>query len=870
MKIEWKKIVLIGSPEPRWGHTCVSLPNNYGLIVFGGNSNRAFNDMQFFNIYNNSWSKIEALGNPPSERYGHSAVVYQPTRSHLSTTTTTDSYQIIFFGGRATSKPFSDVNILYVNNNRSFIWKQITSKSIEGRAGHTSVVYKNNLVVFGGHNNYKSKYYNSIQLFNLDTLEWKNQICSGTAPCARATHCTFIVSNRMYIFGGFDGKKYYNDLHMLDLDQFVWTKLNAKGLPPKPRSGHSSTLIRNDRLLVFGGCGSDSSFLNDAHILCIYSPTDVKWEQPSQIGIELPSPRFRHTANLLNNKILIYAGTGSGNLFGDIHQAEIYDDSMIPLLPSPIPTIQTNGINFSSSSGNSQSSGGLSVSSSPSSFQRGSSSNDLNLPSSPSSSLSVSSSSAGGGGGANMLSTSSSSLFSNSSSSSRQTTTTTTTSNSNNNNIELVNHFNSHNSSSDNETEHNYNHHHHHLRVPSTSSTTTTTLSTPPSPTSPINIVGTTISNNTNTNTNNNSSSSSNNISLVEGLKSLNINNNQEIKLRKMEEHINHRLRHEQKSKQALEDKLNKANQQIYLLTDQIKNFIQKDSSTTLKKDYNDLKKKHSHLYSEDIDDLTPEAYQKLEDIHFKSLEKLRLKKIQKNIMVEEVVSNLINSRQNHVELSTSTTASAINKNDITKDCNIKQQQQQQQTKQTENTNKHICNNTINHCDKNQDCCNSSSSRNENNIESKSSSIASSTTNSNAVYLDEIQLLKQQLAEKDKLLKDKDDLYNQLKKDYDQFQLSNLDSLDSKQLFDLETIYHNGLRQISNYKDQRYLNRLVLLEKEKDQLKDQNTCVICAVNAPNVVILPCRHSSFCTGCISKLEKCPICRSTIANRIEIFN
>ncbi|EFA79421.1 RING zinc finger-containing protein [Heterostelium album PN500] len=289
MRLEWKRLGVGGSPEARWGHVTVSLSNG-AFLVFGGNGNKTFNDLTLYNSGSNSWSKIEPQGNPPAPRYGHSATPF--------------GQQILIYGGRANSKPFSDVTVLQHQGGDRFKWlkSQHQHKSPEGRAGHTAIAYNNQLIVFGGHNSSRNKYYNSVLTFNIDTGNWDQPTCDGAVPPARGSHSTFQVGNHMYVFGGFDGKKYYNDLHCLDLE--------CKGNSPKPRSGHSSTLM-GDRLVIFGGCGSDSNFLNDVHLLSL---DDMRWEQPVMAGMENPHPRFRHTANSMGqNKVFIYAGTGSAS-----------------------------------------------------------------------------------------------------------------------------------------------------------------------------------------------------------------------------------------------------------------------------------------------------------------------------------------------------------------------------------------------------------------------------------------------------------------------------------------------------------------------------------------------------------------------------
>lgn len=46
-------------------------------------------------------------------------------------------------------------------------------------------------------------------------------------------------------------------------------------------------------------------------------------------------------------------------------------------------------------------------------------------------------------------------------------------------------------------------------------------------------------------------------------------------------------------------------------------------------------------------------------------------------------------------------------------------------------------------------------------------------------------------------------------------------------------------------------------------------CVICCTNVAKMLVQPCNHLVLCLECNVKLDKCPICRSTITNICKIF-
>lgn len=60
------------------------------------------------------------------------------------------------------------------------------------------------------------------------------------------------------------------------------------------------------------------------------------------------------------------------------------------------------------------------------------------------------------------------------------------------------------------------------------------------------------------------------------------------------------------------------------------------------------------------------------------------------------------------------------------------------------------------------------------------------------------------------------------------------------------------------------------LEAAKDS-KPAPTCVICLTNVVSIVCLPCRHLSLCGTCGQHgcVDNCPICRSRIEDRMQIF-
>ncbi|XP_058102666.1 probable BOI-related E3 ubiquitin-protein ligase 2 [Magnolia sinica] len=58
-------------------------------------------------------------------------------------------------------------------------------------------------------------------------------------------------------------------------------------------------------------------------------------------------------------------------------------------------------------------------------------------------------------------------------------------------------------------------------------------------------------------------------------------------------------------------------------------------------------------------------------------------------------------------------------------------------------------------------------------------------------------------------------------------------------------------------------------ERENRVLKYRKTCKACRENDVSVLLLPCRHLCLCKDCESKLDSCPICKSTKNASVQVF-
>ena len=66
-------------------------------------------------------------------------------------------------------------------------------------------------------------------------------------------HTATLYENKLYIFGGYDGKKNHSNLRVFDTQKDCWLRsVKPGGSPPQGRNGHTATLV-NNRLYIIGG-----------------------------------------------------------------------------------------------------------------------------------------------------------------------------------------------------------------------------------------------------------------------------------------------------------------------------------------------------------------------------------------------------------------------------------------------------------------------------------------------------------------------------------------------------------------------------------------------------------------------------------------
>lgn len=166
--MSWTTLCNHGGPGKK---SCASMCFlNGDLYHFGGKAFGVFSqDLFRFRITDNEWEKIQALGEIPSRRAGHSAI-------------STNSNTMIVFGGYCGEDvEFNDV---YEFNPMGNFWRKVNCEhSPYARSFHSAVLYRDRMIVFGGEYGSEEKVVN-VCAFRGQTDYFLNDVVQLVLP-----HC---------------------------------------------------------------------------------------------------------------------------------------------------------------------------------------------------------------------------------------------------------------------------------------------------------------------------------------------------------------------------------------------------------------------------------------------------------------------------------------------------------------------------------------------------------------------------------------------------------------------------------------------------------------------------------------------------------
>ncbi|KAJ5079558.1 leucine-zipper-like transcriptional regulator 1 [Anaeramoeba ignava] len=242
--------------------------------------------------------------------------------------------KMFLFGGICSNQSFND---LYSLDLDTFIWEKINYPSTsqpQKRSGHSLILYKNQLIIFGGISGRNFCNENLI-IRDLQNISFE--------PLGKISSYGLIFSTlvefegKLWIFGGDVSHRFTNNLIVYDIDADKVLDIQINGKIPTPRSRHSANIWKQ-KMWIFGGQQNYLSGpeLNDMHSFDFKTFT---WEEIIQKG-DIPSARRSHFTYCNGDYMFLFAGCDKSRKdFNDFYEFSFATQtwSKIPLFPTSIP-----------------------------------------------------------------------------------------------------------------------------------------------------------------------------------------------------------------------------------------------------------------------------------------------------------------------------------------------------------------------------------------------------------------------------------------------------------------------------------------------------------------------------------------------------
>jgi len=221
------------------------------------------------------------------------------------------------YGGHVTqgllSNLISNVKIDFFRYNLSRRNWETIEHQMGGKTEHKCVVYDKALWFVGGYNGYDY----TCDVHRFDPENGSNALVETTGECfSRRSALTALVwRDFMYTFGGWNGfsKTWYNDLHRFHFATKHWTPITPNGKPPTKRTSHAAVSYK-DKMYIFGGF-SGEEYLNDLHEFDF--ETETWMDITFQCKGDIPAPRSRFCAAVHGDCMYILGGWNKIGYFSD-------------------------------------------------------------------------------------------------------------------------------------------------------------------------------------------------------------------------------------------------------------------------------------------------------------------------------------------------------------------------------------------------------------------------------------------------------------------------------------------------------------------------------------------------------------------------
>ena len=230
--------------------------------------------------------------NVPSLRYGHSVVAHNNI--------------IYLWGGRRGNVTCNKI-FMFDTNTHSWLSNEVKGTMPGVRDGHACCISGGFMYIFGGFENDKQEFSDTVHRFELETLTWTS-LPELTSNLLKKDFLTCVaINNKIYLFGGrsYSCPFYDSNVIEIDLSMMTLSTPDVVGYKPLGRRSHSAVVVKN-KMIIFGGYND----ITDEHYndIAVFDPRTYEWE-PVNIRGGCPTARRRHCCVAVNSFLYIFGGS---------------------------------------------------------------------------------------------------------------------------------------------------------------------------------------------------------------------------------------------------------------------------------------------------------------------------------------------------------------------------------------------------------------------------------------------------------------------------------------------------------------------------------------------------------------------------------
>ncbi|EJD04992.1 galactose oxidase [Fomitiporia mediterranea MF3/22] len=280
-------------PPPCRAHTATLVDRR--LFVFGGGQgNMYYNTLYILDTVSRRWTHV-------------------PFSTAISSTSAQHAHTLSGAGDSSPAAAAAAPESIEAGINYSVVDESLPRP----RRAHTTVLYKNRLVVFGGGNGAMAL--NDVWVLDVgvppERMRWAKQRTTGARPSPRGYHTANLIGNVMVVVGGSDGRQTFSDVFCLNLETWHWSSVHADRL--YRRLAHTATQI-GSYLFIMGG-HDGTQYTNE---LLLFNLVSLQYEPRTTRGIP-PSPRGYHAAALADGRLWVFGGYDGRTAHDDVHMLDL-------------------------------------------------------------------------------------------------------------------------------------------------------------------------------------------------------------------------------------------------------------------------------------------------------------------------------------------------------------------------------------------------------------------------------------------------------------------------------------------------------------------------------------------------------------------